>query len=288
MHILVVDKEPAQRLIICRLLKRAGFAVESAPDAYAGMTALNSNPEIALVLAEPVEFCTMVRHQIQDRYVYIVLLTARDTIESLVHGLQSGADDYLTKPVIEPELIARLATGKRIISLERRLRAMAHHDGLTGVFNRRYLTEQLPREIACSTHAPLSLVMCDVDHFKRVNDTHGHLGGDQVLIAVARVLCNEAETVKGWVARYGGEEFAIVLPGASLSVAAQFAEVVRASLSAHRITVDRTVLKITASFGVSGSADAVSISADGLLDRADRGVYLSKRQGRDRVTVIEQ
>ncbi len=158
-----------------------------------------------------------------DGYVYALLLTARDAKEHIIAGLEAGADDYLVKPVHEPELIARLNTGRRILALEHSLRAanernrvLSITDALTGTFNRRYLMEQLPRELdRCRRYAyPLSVIMCDIDHFKQVNDVHGHAAGDDVLQQFARAHAEVASApTSDWVARYGGEEFLIVLPG---------------------------------------------------------------------------
>src|SRR5260370_7119086 len=137
-----------------------------------------------------VDLCKAMRNIQLDGYVYALLLTARDAKEHIIAGLEAGADDYLVKPVHEPELIARLNTGRRILALEHSLRAanqrnrvLSITDDLTGAYNRRYLMEQLPREVErCRRYAyPLTVIMCDIDHFKRVNDDQGHSAGDDVL-----------------------------------------------------------------------------------------------------------
>src|SRR5690606_13725610 len=195
-RILLADDEPTQRLIMARLLKRAGYEVEIAGNGREALAKLETG-DFQLMITDwempemdGIALCRAVRALEDKAYVYIILLTARDAIEHVVAGLQAGADDYLTKPVIEPELIARLNTGKRIVTLERSLRAANEEnrripitDPLTGVYNRRYLMEQLPREIdrAARYGRSLSVIMCDVDHFKKINDTYGHLVGDEVL-----------------------------------------------------------------------------------------------------------
>ena len=137
-----------------------------------------------------VALCKAVRSLQLDGYVYALLLTARDSKEHIIAGLEAGADDYLVKPVHEPELIARLNAGRRILALEHSLRAanernriLSITDALTGAYNRRYLMEQLPRELErCRRYAyPLSVLMCDIDHFKQMNDARGHAAGDEVL-----------------------------------------------------------------------------------------------------------
>jgi len=242
-----------------------------------------------------IALCRELRATPGKGYIYTILLTARDAIEHVVTGLQSGADDYLTKPVIEPELIARLNTGKRIVTLERSLRTaneenrrLSITDPLTGAYNRRYLTEQLPREIdrAARYGRQLATVMCDVDHFKRVNDTQGHLVGDEVLKWFSGHL---QQHVRGsdWVARYGGEEFLIVLVETNVSNAAIAAEHLRSQIASTPFPGVPGSLAVTASFGVAGWRNNVPQGAtfDALVARCDEGVYASKAAGRNCVTV---
>jgi len=202
-RVLLVDDEPTQRLITARLLKRAGFVVDTAQNGKEALDRINTSEYQLLVTdwempeMDGVALCKAVRSAKLDGYVYTILVTSRDAIEHLVAGLQAGADDYLTKPVLEPELLARLNTGKRIVTLERNLRTaneenrrLSITDPLTGAFNRRYLMEKLPHEIERSIRYPhpLALLMCDVDHFKKINDTNGHQTGDAVLQAVVAAI----------------------------------------------------------------------------------------------------
>ncbi len=168
-----------------------------------------------------IALCKAVRNMQLDGYVYALLLTARDAKEHIITGLEAGADDYLVKPVHEPELIARLNAGRRILALEHSLRVanqrnriLSITDALTGAYNRRYLMEQLPREVErCRRYAyPLSVLMCDLDHFKQINDQRGHAAGDDVLQQFAARAQKSIRSNSDWIARYGGEEFLIVLP----------------------------------------------------------------------------
>ena len=213
----------------------------------------------------------------------------------MVTGLQAGADDYLTKPVIEPELIARLNTGKRIVTLERSLRAaneenrrLSITDSLTGAFNRRHLMEQLPREIdrAARYGRQLSVLMCDVDHFKKINDTHGHLIGDEVLKWFVATLQGTVRTTD-WVARYGGEEFVVVLPETTAVNAVTAAEHLRAEVAARPFVTSTASFPVTASFGASGWGATIpqGSTLDVLMAKCDAGVYASKAAGRNRVTL---
>ena len=300
-RILLVDDEPTQRLIMARLLKRAGYSVEAAGNGKEALAKIAAG-DFQLMITDwempemdGIALCRELRATPGKGYIYTILLTARDAIEHVVTGLQSGADDYLTKPVIEPELIARLNTGKRIVTLERSLRTaneenrrLSITDPLTGAYNRRYLTEQLPREIdrAARYGRQLATVMCDVDHFKRVNDTQGHLVGDEVLKWFSGHL---QQHVRGsdWVARYGGEEFLIVLVETNVSNAAIAAEHLRSQIASTPFPGVPGSLAVTASFGVAGWRNNVPQGAtfDALVARCDEGVYASKAAGRNCVTV---
>ncbi len=299
-RILLVDDEPTQRLIMARLLKRAGYEVETAGNGREALAKVEAG-DFQLMITDwempemdGVTLCSAVRALQNKAYVYIILLTARDAIEHVVTGLQAGADDYLTKPVIEPELMARLNTGKRIVTLERSLRTaneenrrLSITDPLTGVYNRRYLMEQLPREIdrAARYGRQLAVVMCDVDHFKKINDTHGHQIGDEVLKWFVGNLSDTVRT-SDWVARYGGEEFVVVLPETNVASSAVAAEHLRARVAAEPFNDGSTSFLVTASFGVSGWKERVPSGStlDALMAKCDEGVYASKASGRNRVT----
>ncbi len=300
-RVLLVDDEPTQRLITARLLKRAGFVVETAQNGKEALARLTTAPPFQLLVTDwempemdGVALCKAVRSAGLDGYVYTILLTSRDAIEHLVAGLQAGADDYLTKPVLEPELLARLNTGKRIVDLERNLRVaneenrrLSITDPLTGAFNRRHLMEKLPHELERSTRYghPLSLLMCDVDHFKKINDTYGHQAGDEVLKAVVTTLRQKIRNTD-WVARYGGEEFMIVLPETPVTNAVKVAETLRDHLAKLLIPFNERLLNMTASFGVTGWDAGVpgNASLDELIATCDACVYESKARGRNRVT----
>jgi diguanylate cyclase (GGDEF)-like protein len=299
-RILLVDDEPTQRLIMARLLKRAGYEVDTAANGREALAKIDGG-DFQLMITDwempemdGIALCSALRSGAGKAYIYTILLTARDAIEHVVTGLQAGADDYLTKPVVEPELIARLNTGKRIVTLERSLRTaneenrrLSITDPLTGAYNRRYLMEQLPREIerAARYGRQLAAIMCDVDHFKKINDTRGHQAGDEVLKGFVAHLQNGVRACD-WVARYGGEEFVIVLPETNCANAATAAEHLRSTIAAAPFELPGGSIAVSASFGVSGWKDLVPMGAtlDALMARCDEGVYASKAAGRNRVT----
>ncbi len=300
-RILLVDDEPTQRLIMARLLKRAGYQVETAADGKEALSMIQSG-DFQLMITDwempgmdGISLCGELRSSPEKAYIYTILLTARDSVEHVVTGLQSGADDYLIKPVFEAELMARLNTGKRIVTLERSLRAANEEnrrlsiiDPLTGAYNRRHLMEQLPLEIARAARyeRPLSVIMCDVDFFKAINDTHGHLCGDEVLSAMVARLRGAIRSFD-WIARYGGEEFVVVLAETNVAGAAVTAELLRQCVGDTPFASPAGPLAVSASFGVSGWRENVpsGSSLDALMARCDASVYASKAAGRNRVSV---
>lgn len=300
-RVLLADDEPVQRMLIGRMLTRAGYDVITAEDGQQALKHMQDG-NIALLVTDwempnldGIGLCRAVRSMQLPHYTYTIVVTARDAVEHVVMGLQSGADDYLTKPVTEPELLARLNTGKRLVEMERSLRAanqenhrLSITDALTGVFNRRYLMDQLQRELERSQRYghPLSIFLCDVDHFKRINDTHGHQCGDETLIEFARSL-HGCLRDSDWVARYGGEEFVVVLPETPLSAAGHVAERCRATLAQAPLRIGSRELSITASFGISGWEQGVPPTGkvDRLIAAADAGVYASKAAGRNHATI---
>lgn len=239
-----------------------------------------------------VEVTRRLRASRREPYVYVLLLTARNTTEEIVEGMEAGADDYLTKPFDNHELRVRLRAGRRILDLQTELlearealRDQANRDALTGLRNRRYIFEVVERELARARRqaGSVSVVMADIDRFKVINDTWGHLAGDAVLREAARRI-KSAIRAYDEVGRYGGEEFLMVLPDCDCPAGGAQAERIRAALGSEPVQVPETgSLSISASFGVSCSLE--DCGADELIRRADAALYTAKRKGRNRVEV---
>jgi diguanylate cyclase (GGDEF)-like protein len=241
------------------------------------------------------ELCRAIRRRDYPGYVYIIMLTALDSREDIVTGLKSGADDYLTKPFDGAELVARLNTGKRVVELERDLRKaneeirlLSITDPLTGTYNRGYLDQRLPKEIkrAVRFRHPLSIILCDIDHFKRVNDMFGHQTGDLVLKEFVRRITESIRSDVDWVVRYGGEEFIFVLPETDTVGACRLAERLVNRFSQRPMKVQGKDVHITASFGVTGFGPAHpdgKMTPEAMIRKADEFLYQAKQEGRNRV-----
>ncbi len=218
----------------------------------------------------------------------MLLLTARSQKEDLLKGLEAGADDYLTKPFDAQELRARLHVGRRILDLQHHLlaatdelRFRASHDVLTGIPNRGTILDAVNRERARQIRdgGSFGVILADLDHFKAVNDTYGHLAGDIVLKEAASRMRSCVRSYDS-VGRYGGEEFLIVVPAGDANSTAAVAERIRESISANSLVTEAGPISITASLGIAVSTH---LEAKEVLRSADEALYYAKARGRNRV-----
>ncbi len=228
-----------------------------------------------------------------NAYTYIILLTARSGREDVVEGLNAGADDYVTKPFSQEELLARMGVGARILELESRLseslareEALATRDSLTGLPNRRALYDRARAELsrAARENGSVGVILVDLDHFKRINDQFGHAAGDEALCRIADVL-QRTRREYDYAGRWGGEEFLVILPGATLAQAGLVAERIRAAMETITLRQEgATPTALRASMGVASASPAARpLGLDELLLQADDALYRAKAGGRNRV-----
>lgn len=304
-RILVVDDHPDNIMVLRARLEARGYLVESAEDGEEALEKIYASPpDLVLldVMMPKIDGMEVARRVKSDRslpFIPVIMQTALDSTESMVQGLDAGADDYISKPINFKELEARVKSLLRIQALQQELQererqlseandqllTMSRTDALTGLDNRRHLGERLHEmwEHGQRLHEPLALVMCDIDHFKRVNDEHGHQAGDAVLRQFAEVIKSEARGIDR-VGRYGGEEFVLLLPGTVLDAAVIFAERLRSAVEAHVFTFgDGATLQRTMSCGVAAWPHPSINDQEALMRAADEALYVAKETGRNRV-----
>jgi two-component system cell cycle response regulator len=301
--VLLVDDDELVLAHLEQLVQAAGYEVHTAGDGHAALEFLAQHftpiviTDLNMPALDGLALCRAIRQQVWPGYVYILVLTVHDGESAILAGLNAGADDYLSKRTSAAQLLARLHTAQRILGLEQALkleleekRRQSLTDALTGANNRRYFERQLQQDFKRTQRGggPLSLLMLDIDHFKRINDRCGHAAGDAVLQELVRRIrhCLTRET--DWCARIGGEEFVIVLADTPLAGAAQVAERIRLAIAAVPVVTGVGALAVTASIGVvefHRAASRESVSVESLIAELDANMYLSKRNGRNRVTL---
>jgi len=269
-----------------------GWKIEFLPiadgkDAWDAIQAPNAPSLVLLDWALPgidgIELCRRIRTLgANGDYVYIVMLTANEKKQDLLTAMAAGADDYLVKPVDPEELRARLMVGKRILELQHSMRFAATHDFLTKLLNRSEILASMKRELSRCQREDRStaIILADLDHFKRINDTLGHAAGDAVLKEVAERLQSDLRTYD-LVGRYGGEEFLILLPNCDSITATRRADEIRNLVSRKAIITTFATVSATISMGVTVSDKSQSLAIEDLLHQADQAMYAAKEAGRN-------
>ncbi len=296
--VLIAEDDPIFRRLLQSRLSNWGYSVIAVNDGTEAWRLLQEvNPPELLILdwimpgIDGIELCRRIRGTQGERYQYILLVSGKDEKQDVVAGLDAGADDYLTKPFDIGELRARLLAGNRILTLQRELiqarealRFRATHDDLTGLWSRGATQHLLACELQRSarSRAPIGVLMIDLDHFKSVNDTYGHLVGDAVLKEAG---CRISAAVRNYdfVGRYGGEEFLVVLSNCTLADLQGIAERTRATFSNIPVPTDAGNVSVTISVG--GAFASSETSELELLAAADSALYDAKRGGRNRVVI---
>lgn len=285
MRVVLVDPSAEAAAHVARLLEARHHEVRTFADGREALAYTQADTKVSAVITgtEPLslsglELCWEVRLiATAQRPIYVILMAGKDDDQMIV-ALDSGADDFLHTPLAPEELYARLRAAERLARMQSELIWLATTDSLTGMFNRRAFFDKA-KELCARAEAgePLAAVMIDVDHFKRINDVHGHKVGDEAICAVAQTLSVEP----GVVGRLGGEEFALLLHGRGMAGAIEIAERLRAAVAG--LTISGAAL--TCSFGVSGWRKGDTI--DLLLKRADMALYDAKLGGRNRVIAAD-
>ncbi len=303
MKVLIADDSIVSRHMLEATVKKWGYEPVVACDGKEAWEILQKegSPQLAILdwvmpqLTGP-EVCRLTRQQQKDTYTYMLLLTSKNQREDLIEGMEAGADDYVTKPFNHHELQVRLRAGRRIVDLQSELlvtqaalRQQATHDSLTKVYNRSSIFEVLDRELIRAEREglPVGLALLDIDYFKTVNDTFGHIAGDAVLREAARRIKTAIRSYDS-LGRYGGEEFLIILPGCDESCTRSQSDRIRRNLAIepmpiHESSHSDVSLALTASFGSTTALPGHRISAETLLRIADESLYEAKRAGRNRV-----
>jgi two-component system, cell cycle response regulator len=296
MKVLVAEDDATSRTLLSRTLLRAAYEVAAVENGEEALTALMKEeaPRLALLdwvmpLKDGVEVCREIRRRNVANYTYLILVSSRESKEDIVAGLEAGADDYITKPCNTDELKARLRTGLRILQSEDRLvearenmRFQATHDVLTTLWNRGAILELLLMELGRSRREAscTAVMMCDIDHFKSINDRFGHAAGDDVLRDVSKRFQNAVRTYN-MVGRYGGEEFLIVLNRCNPESAVSRAEHLRQAIGGKPIAAGSESLQVTISLGLALSLDYRNCSVEEIVHEADTALYAAKESGRN-------
>jgi two-component system cell cycle response regulator len=296
--VMIADDSLLIRAVVQACLEAEGYGVIHAEDGAAALEQCELSPPDVILLdivmpgMDGYQVLAQLKANPDLSHIPVVFLTGRTGMADLVAGLQAGAHDYLKKPFEPEELLARVGSALHVKQLQDQLRdrnaaleKVSRTDALTGLYNRRHLDEELTRRHAEARRhqEPMSLLLLDIDHFKRVNDTHGHPAGDTVLREFARRLDDQLRL--GDVAgRWGGEEFLIILPHTDKDGGLEFAHRVCTAIAATPFTIGSARIPVTVSGGCYGG---LGESPEQLLQSVDRALYEAKAAGRNQIAATE-
>jgi two-component system, cell cycle response regulator len=301
--VLIIDDDALVLERLKDLVTSAGYVVHTALSGTEAMSSLERSPASIVIsdLNMPgmngLEVCRRIRAGQWPGYIYVILLTVLDEERDLLAGLDAGADDYLSKRTSSDHFTARLRIATRVVALEYSLtnalektRQVAMTDALTGAYNRRYFMRHFSRELKRSRRcgSEVSLLLVDVDRFKKINDSYGHATGDIVLKKLTARIVQSLRRETDWFARIGGEEFAVVLEGTELTGAVACAEALRTAIAESPMNTPSGPVTITVSIGVGGTEElraGVLPTVTSIMALADGNLFTSKRLGRNRVTI---
>jgi two-component system, cell cycle response regulator len=292
LSVLIIEDHPDQRDLLAIVLQREGYKVVTAANGLEALEKLEQD-EVHIALSDIMmpkmdgfELINKIRSNSALRHIYIILITARIQEGDRVRGLDLGADDYITKPFSFSELLARVRVGSRVVQYQQHLEYQTQIDSLTGLFNRRAFEKKIGEEFERSKRYghPLSVVILDIDNFKKINDTYGHHGGDAALVRISEIL-RERSRRSDFPSRFGGEEFVLVLPetdqDSAIQVARKFHEEIR---SCSFGTVDKPFV-LTVSMGLTSSTKKEYSDWREMVADADCALYQAKNTGKDRIEI---
>ena len=303
MKVLIAEDENVSRMVLAKALANHEYEVLQARDGREAWDIFQNEKEDIYIAVldwqmpgmDGIELCQRIKGASLSHYVYVIFLTGKRDIENIVKGLETGADDYLTKPFDRRELLSRIKVGLRLIGFEKALReanqklhALAITDGLTGISNRRALLESLRSEIsrAVRENSPFCLIMLDIDHFKKINDTYGHSAGDKVLIEVVNRI-KSALRPYDVIGRYGGEEFVVGISKTDSKINRVIAERLRTCICERPFQIEDRKIDVSISLGVVNFMPSRDNDINDLLEAmikaADIALYKAKEAGRNRV-----
>lgn len=301
MRILIAEDDLTSRTVLAAVLKKQGYEVLETVNGAEAWAAVREPDAPRLVILDWMmpemdgpEIVRRLRSLQTDRPPYVIMLTSKDEKADVIAGLDAGANDYLAKPYDAGELRARVEVGRRMVEMQTALiesrEALAHqatHDPLTGLMNRRAILDQLHKELtrAGRHDYTLAIGVCDIDHFKQVNDTYGHQTGDDVLCGLARILGDNLREYDS-VGRVGGEEFLVIIPVKAGTDRTSLFRRLCARVAENKVTTRSGALSITVSIGVAHAFAGSAV--DEVLGRADAALYRAKNHGRNCVVGAEK
>ncbi|BAI80219.1 signal transduction response regulator [Deferribacter desulfuricans SSM1] len=294
--ILIADDDKDMRENMRFFLEKLNYDIIEASNGIDALEKIkNDNISIALIDwlmpgLTGIELCKKTRELNLDNYVYIIIVTGKSEKEDTLEALHHGADDYIVKPFSFKELKIRLFSAERIIKLENKLKEAyarlyndAIHDFLTGVLNRRSIMSEL-ESLSNNPNDEIGIIIIDIDNFKKINDTYGHLVGDEVLKEISNIISKSLRK-DDYVGRYGGEEFLVILPKLNINESFTVAERIRNSIANHNFHIGDIDFKITVSLGVSSLKKFKNIKD--ALNEADKALYVAKRTGKNKTVIAE-
>lgn len=292
LRLLVVEDDPHYRPYIAAVTRRLGFAVDAVADAEAALEAIAAAAYHVLIVdyemprMNGIDLIARLRAAEPSKGIYAVMLTGREDLGTKIAALDEGFDDFISKSASEVEIVAKLSAARRVAARQRtmdvtirELYGLATRDDLTGLFNRRFFTADVERLLAAGT--PVGVILFDVDDFKQVNDTRGHLAGDRVLRDIAALFHGKTRP-EDVVARFGGDEFVMAIPGAGVPPLGKIAGRLAREVRALRWEVEGSEFSVGISTGIGSSRLLVQPTLAQLLDTADRDLLRNKSARKQR------